>query len=292
MGAESHVLLQAVQMVISACKEVPATFWGVICGSIFTLIGVSASNWNNSRLQVKQLEHDRVLKKAEREFTVKRDIYLQAVEAIGASLRSLGNFGLLHIATEDLMKDYVAKSDALSKIQIVGSEPTIKAQSDFNIYLLRVVMDLSAKRAPLVSQRNDLLIYENAVNNAQKDFDIVVESYKQFTLSGSTDEGRRALLQRNSDMTLERVNSMLKKLSAKKADLELKALILKKDSLQVYMDATTLLPTLVEAIRTELQIPIQPGLLRSLQEGANLHVSEVITKLNTVIKTATTAQPG
>jgi hypothetical protein len=53
--------------VIRWLENVPATFWGVLAGSFFTLLGVWLTNRAQGRRLDRQLEHERTLKSEERE---------------------------------------------------------------------------------------------------------------------------------------------------------------------------------------------------------------------------------
>ena len=80
MEQSDAVLLQALAMLIKAISEVPATFWGVIIGAGFSLSGVVLINKNNTTRLETQLANERIMKRAEREFNLKRDIYLECAE--------------------------------------------------------------------------------------------------------------------------------------------------------------------------------------------------------------------
>jgi hypothetical protein len=48
-------------------QKIPATFWGVLAGSFFTLVGVTFTNRSNDKRLSKQLAHDRQIKAKERD---------------------------------------------------------------------------------------------------------------------------------------------------------------------------------------------------------------------------------
>lgn len=73
-------------------SKIPASFWGVVVGSLFTLIAVTLTNRANDRWLDKQLQNDRELKNREREMTFRKDTYAAAAEAIAASISALRNY--------------------------------------------------------------------------------------------------------------------------------------------------------------------------------------------------------
>jgi hypothetical protein len=272
--------MDAIPILIEAVGKIPATFWGVVSGAVIALVGVVASNFANTKRLEKQLTHDRTVKKAERDFSTKRDIYFEATDAISLALRSLLYFAYLHQTNDEIMKDYLAKAGALAKVQLIGSPQTIKTLNGFSIFMGNAVLQLSVMRAPLLGERSAILVEETSVNNAQKDFDNVMDAYKQFNFSGALDLQESQRMQRNSEMTLERVNGMRDKLSTKTTALNLKAMAVYKEAIRLHVEATNLLPSLVEAIRAELDLPIDSGFLGNLQTQANLEMLAMSEKLD------------
>jgi len=57
---------------------IPATFWGVVIGSLFTLTGVYLTNRASDRRLRSQLQNDRELKNREREMTFRKETYAAA----------------------------------------------------------------------------------------------------------------------------------------------------------------------------------------------------------------------
>ena len=55
--------------------DIPATFWGVVVGSLFTLTGIYFTNRASDRRLRVQLQNDRELKNREREMTFRKDTY-------------------------------------------------------------------------------------------------------------------------------------------------------------------------------------------------------------------------
>ena len=80
------IMILRLSKLLVLVREIPATFWGVVFGSFFTLVGIKLTNRaNNQRLQA-QLSHERELQKKERELSLRREVYLTAVEAMSAGI--------------------------------------------------------------------------------------------------------------------------------------------------------------------------------------------------------------
>lgn len=260
---------------VAAIKEIPASFWGTVSGAVIALVGVIASNWGNTRRLERQLVNDRAVKKAEREFNAKRDIYLETAEAIAIGLRSLSHYADLSLPHKELLKDYSEKSAVLAKVQVIGSPKTMTALIEFNKGLSNAILKLTELRAPLVREHRALQIEEQSVTNAQQDFDSALSAYKQFNFSASGNQQERLRLEQNTDITLKRVNE-LRTAHAQKSDaLSVKAMGLFQESIKLHAQINTLLPALVHAVREELELPISTAFMAGLHEQASAQIIEI-----------------
>lgn len=131
---------------VALIASIPATFWGVIIGSLFTVIGVAITNASNTQRLRLQHEHERARDERARDLTMRRDVYMGAFEAIAAGMTMVGNFGELEVPFQELMRAYMGKSSAIGKVTIVGRESTIQAVADFEQALTGAFIRLSGQR--------------------------------------------------------------------------------------------------------------------------------------------------
>ncbi|TAL78494.1 MAG: hypothetical protein EPN76_05520 [Burkholderiaceae bacterium] len=97
----------------------PATLSGVVIGSLFTLIGITITNRNNIKNLYIQLNHDREQKNKERILSMRRDVYLEAAEAIAAAQSAIIGYGDLSAGHKHLMDRFSTKSDKIAKVHII-----------------------------------------------------------------------------------------------------------------------------------------------------------------------------
>ncbi len=126
--------------------KIPATFWGVVAGSFFTLLGLWFTNRAQAERLERQLTHDRALKTLEREMTLKRDVYLPAVEAIAAGVMVVSRLGDLAPSFAEVMSDLSSRGGAIERATLVGSDETLSA-------LVAVQSTLGSKIAALTPER-------------------------------------------------------------------------------------------------------------------------------------------
>ena len=115
--------------VLQELNQVPATFWGVVAGSFFSLGGVVLSNRNSARNLETQLTNDRLVKKIEREMSLRKDVYLDASEAISAGMIAIARFGNLAVSGDELSADFVKRSPSLAKLNVVADVETMRRVS-------------------------------------------------------------------------------------------------------------------------------------------------------------------
>ena len=101
--------------VVDLLRLVPATFWGVIAGSFFTLIGITLTN-----------RHDRVMRDRQRQMDLRKEVYLAAAEAIAARMLALGRMANLGKQLE-ASNDFEKVAPAIAKVYVIGRIETINA---------------------------------------------------------------------------------------------------------------------------------------------------------------------
>ena len=104
-----------IQFCTQSLNKVPATFWGIVVGSLFTLTGVYLTNRASDRRLKLQLQNDRELRNREREMTFRKDTYAVAAEAISVSVNTLSKFSDLSFSLKEISATYIEKSPILAK---------------------------------------------------------------------------------------------------------------------------------------------------------------------------------
>jgi hypothetical protein len=130
-------------------NKISPTFWGIVVGSLFTIIGVILTNASNiKRLRIQQ-DYDRAMKTREQDLAMRKEVYLAAMEAIAAGMGAIGTFGDMNISQQQLMESYNSKSPAIAKVSIIGRDETIKAIVEFNQSLIAAFMRLGSMRSKM-----------------------------------------------------------------------------------------------------------------------------------------------
>lgn len=150
-------------------RAVPATFWGIVVGSLFTVIGVVITNRSNTQRLRLQHEHERELEAKDRDLSMRRDIYLDSMDAISEGMGAVGRFGELDVPLESLMGRYESKAAGIRKVALVGTEETVRAVSVFAQEIMGSFLRLTAQRAQLEALQERIMIAQQKLDVTSAD---------------------------------------------------------------------------------------------------------------------------
>jgi hypothetical protein len=234
-----------------------------------TLSGVVVANlFQNSRLRT-QLVHDQKLKDREREMSLRRDVYLEAAEAVQAGLIVINRFPNLELSHDKVIEGYIDKAPSMAKVHIIAKEETVNAVIGFTAELNAAFLRLFAKRVSLASERHQIEVLRAQVDSSLKDNARTLELIKQYNLDGLNDQNRWNWLQQNFDFEQKQVTEARQEADSLAVTLSLKQL----QYIQECADETTKLGRLVApmvfSVRKELELPInEVGYRRVTEEAA------------------------
>jgi hypothetical protein len=255
--------------VLRLIEKIPATFWGVVIGSFFTLGGVMLTNRANNRRLREQLRHDRELRNRDRELSLRKDVYMSAAEAIWAGLFAVGRFGDLDIPNNKITEAYMEKSPAIAKVHVIANEKILRAQTDLVSELNATYMRLFAKRVPLITQKMEISNLQQKIDSFRRDTTQMLELMKQFNLDGATDQRRWNVIEGHFKFAQDRIAEISKELATLFADLSQKQLRYIEECIGEANRLNRLVVPVVVAVRTELDIPINEAAYMELMEESN-----------------------
>jgi hypothetical protein len=236
-------------------EDVPATFWGVIAGSLFTLLGVFLSNRAQAHRLARQLEHDRELKREDRLLALRRDVYLPAAEAVSAGLMLIGRLSDLSMSQEGLLGDWIEKAPAIAKANLIADASTVEALTRFNTELGALILRLLSTRAPLVGRQQHASLLLEEINRFSAERDRMVDLLKEMNLSGAYDDRRQAAIDSNFQYNQRRIDEVLKEHGERVGALLDEQMQFTKDCQRASAELTRLLVPLLACVRAELRLP-------------------------------------
>lgn len=253
--------MNILNQLLAMIGRIPASFWGVLVGSFFSLGGVVLANRANDRRLREQLKHDRDIRNRDRELSLRKDVYLSAAEAVSAGITAIGRFADLEIPNNKLTEAYIDKSPAIAKVHVIANERTAEALTNLLGELNGAYLHLFAKRYPLLVQRNQISLLQQQINNFSQERDRMLELMKQFNLDGATDQRRWEVIDENFKFEQKRIAETSKRLADLYADLSVKQLQFMKECIEETNRLGRLTVPLIASGRANLRCPLTKRLM-------------------------------
>ena len=252
---------------MATLSAVPATFWGVIVGSFFTLLGGYVTNRASDRRQRSQFQHEFTLKREERELALRKDIYLAAAEAIQEGAIALGSLSNLEVASAEATKGLLARLPAVAKVQVIARGDTLRAVAEASGFLSAALLRLMGRRLPLDIARGRLRVLQEECAGFGKERDRWLEEMKQHNLAGTPNAQRWAVLQGNHNFEDRRIAEAQARILAETQGLFTAQLDFTAECLAESRQLARLLVPAVLAVRGELGIAIDEREFRAVVQG-------------------------
>lgn len=243
---------------ISLLERIPATFWGVVIGSFFSLGGVILSNKASERRLIKQFDHERAQKNKDREMALRRDIYLAAAEAVSAGMAAIGRFPNLDMPNNEVTDEFQRKSPAISKVHVIATPETAQALSHFMGELNKVLLTLWVKRYELISGKTAISVVGNQIANFERARDGFLEQIRKNNIEGVTDKRMMDVLQQNFDFEQKRIIEAANRNVALAEELYQKQLGFAHECVIETNKLGSLITPILSAVRKELELPFDP----------------------------------
>ncbi|HXR37514.1 MAG TPA: hypothetical protein VN776_00390, partial [Terracidiphilus sp.] len=165
-------------------SQVPGTFWGVIAGSIFTLLGTQLTNRaNDGRIRL-QLQTDRELRSREREMSFRKEVFVSAAEAVARAVSTLSKFSDLSVPQKDLSAAILESSPALAKVNLVANEDTVQALAALMGEVSGAFLHLSHQRLAIEALQENIKIKTDQMGGFAKTRDAMLELLRHQNIEG------------------------------------------------------------------------------------------------------------
>jgi hypothetical protein len=277
---------------LTLAQKIPATFWGVVIGAFFSLGGILLTNRAHDRRQRSQLAFDRELRNRDREFSLRRDVYLEASEAISAGLIAVGRFGNLEIPNDKVTEGYTDKAPSIAKVHVIAREQTARVVMELVGELSATYMRLFAKRAPLIVQKQQLDLLNERVQRYSRERDRTLEQMKQHNLDGAQDQRRWGVLQSNFDFEQHRVTEAAEQSAVLARNLFPKQMTYAEECIAETAKLGRLSVPVLVSIRSELELPINEVEYRTVIEDAMKKQEAALKEFVQAVRAFVDTQPA
>lgn len=142
-----------IHWVLTKIEQVPATFWGVLAGSIFTLLGVWFTNRATERRMRMQFAHERQLREQDRQLAVRKEIFFDLVQALTECTVILAKTTNIQNSDQDLISEFNAKLVSISRSRLVLPTTALpKAEMAFET-IQNSLKEALVRRAPILATK-------------------------------------------------------------------------------------------------------------------------------------------
>jgi hypothetical protein len=185
------------QEIVRLLEKIPASFWGVAFGSIISIIGINATNKASDKRLMKQFDNDREQKTKDREMTLRKEIYMEASEALSAGLMCISKFSNLNLSYDEITNEYIEKAPSIAKVHVIAKIETIEAIANFTAELSLIFISLANTRFELMKQKKDIDSLSLQIETAKKETDRLFEMLNNENIEGTPNTTKRIMLESN-----------------------------------------------------------------------------------------------
>lgn len=172
--------------IIEFMKTVPDVIWSGIVASAITLFGVMVSNKSNtSRLKL-QLNHDASEKTKEKISSLRREVYLKAIEDIEITNLHIGNLANHDLTDLNLRSEIQVITGSIAKLRLVAEPKTSILAGELGVAFGALFLKLLPRLAVVQDARTDI-----EINNSFYDSSFAEASRIQRNMQKFYEEGRQ-----------------------------------------------------------------------------------------------------
>lgn len=242
--------------VVTFIRAIPNTVWAAIIASFLTLGGVLLTNRESTKRLLAQLKYDSAQRDRDREMSLRRDVYLQAAEAVSRIQALLGRLVDLSAHDGEFANESRINSAAIAKIQVIGNDKTVRAVSAFMNEFVAAYTELWFERIRLVERKNRIEIVKQYREKASLEQERWLELMKRMNLDGSSDPRRWQVINDNFEFARKQHERYSREEQSAWTEQRREHLQVLKSCIEHSSRLAELIPPAVFAVREELELPL------------------------------------
>lgn len=172
---------------VSILSSIPAIAWSGFIAATAALAGVILSNSGNNRRLRLQLKHDAGEKNLDRITNMRREVYLQAAEAMTKASSALGSLPNKDLINTDICLDFQPLFCSCAKIQLIADSDTALKVGLLAEHYGTLFMRLTARLAPLQSARLEIKMQTEQCEEARSQSKRLTRELSQFQEAARSD---------------------------------------------------------------------------------------------------------
>lgn len=186
---------------------------------------------------------------------IRRQVYLDAAEAITENHLILMKISDLGVSDSDLSKQFSKSVSVISKVYAIGSSKTVKTVSELTSAISKKYLLLIAERIPLVKRKHEIEIQNELIMKASAERDQMIEIMKTVNLQGIQDDRLMGIAERNFKFQQEEVSKLLEKRNQLMEINGKEQIQLGMKCFQASREVSEYFPPAINSVRGEMDIP-------------------------------------
>lgn len=191
-----------------------------------------------------------------REKLLKKEVFMDAVEAIVRAQSVIGNIANMNFTEEQLGKEFSAESGKIAKVQLVGNEETVRAITNFMGELATIFIELILVRASLTMRKIDIDIAAKSRDQYQSEVERYISVMKSMDLAGNSDEAAWDSVNRSFEFEVEQRDKHNEELNELWSSQTKEQIQLSRKCSDKFFEISRMLPELIISVRNEIDLPI------------------------------------
>ena len=210
---------------------------------------------------LEEIKSDNQLKIAsiEREKQLKKEVYMEAAEALTKALNMIANFPNLNESEESLTAEFSLEVGKIAKVQIVGTGKTVQAVTTLMNSIGEATLALMLARQPLVQRAAAIDIRKRFRDKSQSEVDRYLSIMKSLNLQGNSDQGLWDTINRSIEFENGSINKYNDEIDSLIGVQNKEQAEYSSKCMNTFFEISTLLPNVVLAVREELDLKIDPN---------------------------------
>jgi len=192
----------------------------------------------------------------EREKAIKKEVYMEAVEAITRTQNMVSTFSNLNLSEETIASSMVSDSGKIAKVQIVGSKETVRAVTTFMAAVGTATLDLMLERIDLMQRKHSIQISESLRDKSQQEIDRYIAIMKNLNLEGNQNPALWDTVNRSIEFEQKQYDNYQSEIDGLWQTQNKEHLDFVRKCMDCFFEISGLLPNAVLSVRNELDLDI------------------------------------
>ena len=196
------------------------------------------------------------LAEIEREKNIRKEVYLQAVEALVRAINVVPNLLNLDANDQEFSAQMANDSGVIAKVQIVGSESTVTAVTAIMSLIGSTILELILERSTLIERKKHIEVLEGLRSKEQSEIERYISIMKNINLEGNRDQRLWETINQNVVFETKQRDHHIEEIDKLWSIQNKEHLKFAKKCMEKFFEISSNLPAVTLSVRDDLNLPI------------------------------------